>query len=97
MMEKNKQCMVTDCKKDIEKSVFDGTFWIRVCKNHSLEFKEFAKDNNLIFREKDICLYCKNGICSDFSDACNNCIKKAEVLGCDVSDLTELKQGVKNG
>lgn len=48
------KCMVTDCKEDIDKYVFDENFWIKVCKNHYQEFKSFARDNNLIFKEKDL-------------------------------------------
>lgn len=51
-MEKN--CMVTSCKDEGTHFVFDGNFWIKVCKEHYSEFKQFARENKLVFKEKEL-------------------------------------------
>ena len=87
----NKQCMVTGCLGEVDKLVFDGNFYIKTCSKHAQEFREFALDNSLKFVQRDLCVYCKNNPVTDFTDACNICVKKAEQLGCDVSDLNSLE------
>ncbi len=48
------KCMVTDCKEDAVKLVYDGIFWIKVCQEHYEQFKKFATDNNKIFDEQEL-------------------------------------------
>jgi hypothetical protein len=49
-----RRCMVSDCQEELYKFIYDGVFWIKVCIKHYLEFKQFAKDNNLTFQEKEL-------------------------------------------
>lgn len=50
----DKMCMIEDCQEEAVKEVSDGNLWSLTCQEHIIEFKKFAKSNNLKFEEREL-------------------------------------------